>query len=57
LEKTFPSSSTNDIEKKPTNEVFKEGKEVVILDDIFSVYKKHGFMFAPNKMKLILKIK
>ncbi len=40
FEKASPSSSTNDTKKHAVNEVFKEGREVVILDCIFLVYRK-----------------
>lgn len=57
LEKASPSSSTNDTEKHATNDVFKEGREVVILGGIFLVYRKQTYVFTPKKMKFILKIK
>jgi hypothetical protein len=57
LEKTSPSSGTNDTEKQAANEVLKEGGEVVIPSGIFSAYRKQASVSAPKKMKITLKKK
>jgi hypothetical protein len=35
--------------KQVVNEVFKEVGEVVIIGNIFSIYRKHAFVFTPKK--------
>jgi hypothetical protein len=45
------------IQKNAINEVFKEGGEVIIPDNIFLAYNKQTSMFTPKNMKFILKIK